>query len=393
MSRRLYRRRPCASRCSRALRTTLRAHRLALHADGARVLRWTQASRRSRPDLGRGGRRRRPAQAPRRPAASIVARSGHRSRPRCSAELAVARLGRGQEPHRAMALCRTATRRCLARIAERRLVRVGTRRHPHARHAGHPCAAARDDDRSPSSPASAIPIGSGFAKTYAAPGGNITGLVLGDRRDERRNRSRSCAPWCRSSPRSSSSRRDDRKPFLAELTRLDAAQRRMPPASPCERRSPTTRASCCKALQHDPRAQDVAALIFGLNREAHSPTSRRRCRPRRPCMPTMFEIQAATSRPAGSPASASTGTTRPSAPPRRSTRSSAARSRRRSRSSCRPRQEFVAQPKDGRPPRPRDSAGAAAARRHRPRLIAARRWRRGLRPRCACCATGRRRAA
>jgi len=131
---------PCAGRSWRSAHDP--GHRLARHA-AALASQVDGKHRRARVGGDPGGESHPPEQAPRRP----VARSSRALDmvPPCLGQRACrAALGRGQEPHRAMALCRR--RHGAASIALRGADPLGARRHSHARHAGHPCAAARDTD-------------------------------------------------------------------------------------------------------------------------------------------------------------------------------------------------------------------------------------------------------
>ena len=108
------------------------------------------------------------------------------------------------------------------------------------------------------------PIGSGFARTYAAPGGNITGLswAVVEAAQKQVEILRSLVPTLASLVVVAAG---DRKPFLAEMTRSIAAATA---AAKVAMRTALadTEEELLDALQHDPGRKDVAALIFGLNR-------------------------------------------------------------------------------------------------------------------------------
>jgi len=130
------------------------------------------------------------------------------------------------------------------------------------------------------------PIGSGFAKTYAAPGGNITGLswAVVETAQKQLEILRILVPKLASLVVVASG---DRKPFLAEMTRSIGA------ATGAARIAMRTTLAdseeeLLQALQHDPSRKDVAALIFGLNRVEPRVVGAATLKAG---MPTMFEFR------------------------------------------------------------------------------------------------------
>ncbi len=108
------------------------------------------------------------------------------------------------------------------------------------------------------------PIGSGFAKTYAAPGANITGLswAIVETAEKQLEVLRSLVPKLSSLVVVASA---DRKPFLAEMTRSMGAATG---ATKIVMRTALvdSGAELLRALRAQRGNGDVAALIFGLNR-------------------------------------------------------------------------------------------------------------------------------
>jgi putative ABC transport system substrate-binding protein len=130
------------------------------------------------------------------------------------------------------------------------------------------------------------PIGSGFAKAYAAPGGNVTGLswAVVEAAQKQLEVLRALLPKLASLVVVASG---DREPFLAEMTRSIGA------ATGAARIAMRTaladsEGELLRALQHDPGREDVAALIFGLNRVAPDVVAATALTAR---MPTMFEFR------------------------------------------------------------------------------------------------------
>ncbi len=128
------------------------------------------------------------------------------------------------------------------------------------------------------------PIGSGFAKTYAAPGGNITGLswAIVEAAQKQLEILRALLPKLASLVVVASG---DRKPFVAEMTRSIGA------ATGAARVAMRTafadsEAELLQALQNDPARRDVAALVFGLNQVAPQVVGATTLKA---MMPTMFE--------------------------------------------------------------------------------------------------------
>ena len=131
------------------------------------------------------------------------------------------------------------------------------------------------------------PIGSGFAKTYAAPGGNITGLswAIVETAQKQIEILRTLLPKLASLVVVASG---DRKPFLAEMTRSIGA------ATNAARIAMRTALAdnedeLLQALQNDPSRRDTAALIFGLNRVLPQVVG---ATAMKAMMPTMFEVDA-----------------------------------------------------------------------------------------------------
>ena len=129
------------------------------------------------------------------------------------------------------------------------------------------------------------PIGSGFAKAYAAPGGNITGLSWAnvETAEKQVEVLRTLLPKLASLVVVASG---DRAPFLADMTRSIVAATR---ATRIAMRTALadTEGELLKALQGDPGRGDVAALIFALNRLEPQLVAATALKAR---MPTMFEV-------------------------------------------------------------------------------------------------------
>ena len=129
------------------------------------------------------------------------------------------------------------------------------------------------------------PIGSGFAKTYAAPGGNITGIswAIVETTEKQFELLRALVPKLALLVVIASA---DRKPFIAEMTRSIAAltgeakvaMRTALVGSPAELQ---------RVLSHDRAARNVAALIYGLNQVAPAAVAAAALAAG---MPTMFEF-------------------------------------------------------------------------------------------------------
>jgi len=130
------------------------------------------------------------------------------------------------------------------------------------------------------------PVGAGFATTYAAPGGNVTGLSWASVEAAQKQLEvlRTLVPKLASLVVVASG---DRKPFLAEMTRSIGA------ATGAARIAMRTaladsEGELLRALQHEPGRDDVAALIFGLNRIEPELVAATALKAR---MPTMFEFR------------------------------------------------------------------------------------------------------
>ena len=129
------------------------------------------------------------------------------------------------------------------------------------------------------------PIGSGFAKAYAAPGGNITGLswAVVETAQKQVEILRTLLPALASLVVVASG---DRKPFLAEMTgSIKAATG----AAGIAMRTALadSEAELLQALQHEPGRRDIAALVFGLNRVTPAVVGATTLKA---MMPTMFEF-------------------------------------------------------------------------------------------------------
>jgi putative ABC transport system substrate-binding protein len=129
------------------------------------------------------------------------------------------------------------------------------------------------------------PIGSGFAKTYAAPGGNITGLswAVVETAQKQLEILRTLLPRLASLVFVISG---DRKPFLAEITRAIAAAAGTAKIA-VRTALADSEAELQQALQTKGGSGEVAALIFGLNRLVPQLVADTALKAR---MPTMFEV-------------------------------------------------------------------------------------------------------
>jgi len=129
------------------------------------------------------------------------------------------------------------------------------------------------------------PIGSGFAKTYAAPGGNITGLswAIVETTEKQLEILRTLVPKLASLVVVASG---DRKPFLDEMTRSIGAATRAAKI-PMRTALADSEDELLEALRTDPGRGDTAALIYGLNRVHPQNVGAVALKSR---MPTMFEV-------------------------------------------------------------------------------------------------------
>ena len=130
------------------------------------------------------------------------------------------------------------------------------------------------------------PIGSGFAKTYAAPGGNITGLswAIVEAAQKQVEILRALVPKLTSLVVVASG---DRKPFMTDMTRsIGAATSAVGIAM--RTALADNEEELLQALQNDPPRRDVAALIFGLNQVAPDVVGATALKA---MMPTMFEFK------------------------------------------------------------------------------------------------------